>query len=752
MRTQIKAYAEEVLSKVKTKVKSKVNTNVYAKVNTKAIITSVNKAWSCIRKFLIKNTFQLFIFLSLVYFELLYRIFVFNSITTDFIYPFIVSIPTSGLIILNCSLINKRRFSIIAASVILIVTTILYGLQIVYYSIFRTYFSFYSLGGTTDALQMQDIVFTALFKNIPAIILLVLPIALLLIFRKKLVFQKLTRLFAIKWLGVVAGGSLIFIMMLSITGNETLSAKDIFYNEPASIVMSNKLGLLITMRTDVNSLIVPEDELSEDIDNFDFEQIDSNAANASTSNESNQGNDSESNKNSSSNNTTNNNTSNNTANNNSCDNTTNNSSVANSTNDNDNSNLPVKTEYNVMDIDFDSLIKQEKNTTIKNMHAYFKEQSPTEKNEYTGMFKGCNLILITAEGFSPYAISKELTPTLYEMSTEGFVFKNFYNPVWGVSTSDGEYVACTGLYPKSGVWSFKLSGKNYMPFAFGNQFKSLGYTTNAYHNHSYTYYGRNVSHPNMGYTYKGVGNGLNITKNWPESDLEMMQVTVPEYINNKPFHTYYMTVSGHMNYTFEGNQMARKNKQYVEHLQLSDSAKAYIACNMELEFAMQHLVESLDAQGILENTVIAISPDHYPYGLEKKYIDELAGHEVESNFELYKSSFILWKKGMTPVIVDKNCSSVDIAPTISNLFGLKYDSRLLMGKDILSNNKALVVFNNKSWITDLAMYNSITRKLNTFSGESLDKDYVSTVNKLVDSKLKLSAKILETDYFKKILE
>ena len=727
MRTQIKAYAEEVLSKV----------------NTKVNINSVKKAWGFIRKFAIKNTFQIFIFLSLVYFEILYRIFVFNSITTDFIYPFIVSIPASGLIILNCSLINKRRFSIIAASVILIVTTILYGLQIVYYSIFRTYFSFYSLGGTTDALQMQDIVFTALYKNIPAIILLLLPIVLLLVFKKRLVFQKLTRLFAIKWLGVVAGGSLIFIMMLSIAGNETLSAKDVYYNEPASIVMSNKLGLLITMRKDVNSLIVPEDELSDGLDNLDLGSIDSNAANASNGTTT-------SNANSASNSNTTDNNANNTTNNNTSSSTNNSSDKT--TNNNDNSNLPVKTEYNVMNIDFDSLIKQEKNATIKNMHAYFKDQSPTEKNEYTGMFKGCNLILITAEGFSPYAISKELTPALYEMSTEGFVFKNFYNPVWGVSTSDGEYVACTGLYPKTGVWSFKLSGKNYMPFAFGNQFKSLGYTTNAYHNHSYTYYGRDVSHPNMGYTYKGLGNGLEVAKTWPESDLEMMQVTVPEYINNKPYHTYYMTVSGHMNYTFEGNSMAKKNKQYVEHLQLSDSAKAYIACNMELEFAMKHLVDSLDAQGILENTVIAISPDHYPYGLEKKYIDELAGHEVESNFELYKSSFILWKKGMTPVIVDKNCSSVDIAPTISNLFGLEYDSRLLMGKDILSNNKALVVFNNKSWITDLAMYNSITRKVNTFNGESLDKDYVATVNKQVDSKLKISAKILETDYFKKVIE
>lgn len=95
------------------------------------------------------------------------------------------------------------------------------------------------------------------------------------------------------------------------------------------------------------------------------------------------------------------------------------------------------------------------------------------------MFKGDNLILITAESFSPYAISPELTPTLYKMSTQGFVFNNFYNPIWGVSTTDGEYVACTGLIPKSGIWSFYRSGRNAMPFVMGNQFKKLGYATKA---------------------------------------------------------------------------------------------------------------------------------------------------------------------------------------------------------------------------------------------------------------------------------
>jgi phosphoglycerol transferase MdoB-like AlkP superfamily enzyme len=408
--------------------------------------------------------------------------------------------------------------------------------------------------------------------------------------------------------------------------------------------------------------------------------------------------------------------------------------------------------FNTMNIDFDTLISNEKNEVKLDMHKYFAATKPTNQNEYTGVFKGDNLILITAEAFSPYAISPELTPTLYKMSTQGFVFKNFYNPIWGVSTSDGEYVACTGLIPKTGIWSFYRSGRNDMPFALGNQFKKLGYKAKAYHNHTYTYYKREISHPNMGYDFKAVGNGLEISKTWPESDLEMIEATAEEYIGQQPFHTYYMTVSGHMMYNFDGNYMAKKNKAFTEHLTYSDEAKAYIACNLELEFAMKALIDKLEAAGIADKTVIAISPDHYPYGLSRAAIDELAGHKLEGNFELYKSTFILWKKGMEPIIVEEPCSSLDINPTISNLFGLAYDSRLMMGGDILSDKSPLVIFSNNSWITDVAKYNSLTNTAISIEGSSADVDYVNEMNKIVAKKVRYSAKILETDYYNCVIQ
>lgn len=398
--------------------------------------------------------------------------------------------------------------------------------------------------------------------------------------------------------------------------------------------------------------------------------------------------------------------------------------------------------------DFEQLAASEKNDTIRNLHTYFGAQTATTHNEYTGMFEGYNLILLTAEGFSPWAVDEELTPTLYRLTHSGFVFENFYTPLWYTSTSDGEYVACTGLLP-DGSNSMTRSAENDMKFAFGNQFARLGYKTYAYHNHTYTYYSRDKSHPNLGYTYKGIGNGLVLpTTCWPRSDYEMMQATVSEYVGNEPFHVYYMTVSGHMSYTFIDNTMANRNRSVVSQLPYSEPAKAYVACNYELEKALTYLIEELEKAGIADRTVIALSADHYPYGLDKVYIDELAGHEVEEEFELYKNHFILWCAGMEETVtVDKVCSSLDMAPTLANLFNLPFDSRLYPGKDILSEEPGLVIFDNKSFLTDTVAYSTKTREAKSLDGTPVSEEYLNEKILEVKQKFAASKGILNNDYY-----
>ena len=704
--------------------------------------TKMTKTLKSLHVFLSEYWLLCYFIAIIAYLELLYRLWIFKSVSTDYLFPFVFALSAGTALYLFVSLIPAKAAGI-ATAVFAFLVSVCYGIQLVYYGIFQTPLSLVSLGGAGDALQYQDIVIQGISKNAVAVVLLFIPLMMLLMRNNKLSYSTKKP--------IALGFVLLFclssysaaIICINLTGDSPASQYTLYYKASSPELSVNKLGVLTTMRLDLQRMVdgaLRDNDVGEVaakgnvVEDFDSEEAVAAGSSTVVLESGNNG--------------------------------TLVSSIPIEPDENivpdevpasgddeeqSVSAVPMK-PFNTMDIDFDTLLASGNTDSNYAMHKYFSTVQPTATNQYTGMFKGCNLILLTAEGFSPYVISPELTPTLYKMSTEGFVCKNFYNPVWWVSTSDGEYVACTGLIPKGGVWSLAKSGKIFMPFAMGNQLRLLGYTTKAYHNHTYTYYKRDVSHPNLGYDYKGVGNGLVVKKSWPESDLEMINVTADEYIGLQPFHTYYMTVSGHMNYSFGGNQMARKNKELVADLPLSDTSKAYIACNLELEFALKALNEKLEAAGIAENTVIALSADHYPYGLAKENLDELAGHEVEKNFELYKSTLILWKKGMEPVVIDKPCASLDIIPTLSNLFGLKFDSRLLMGTDILSDSPALVIFSNRSWITDRAIYNSAADTVDFMDGTIEDKDYVKKVNRIIADKFKYSAKILETDYYKLVLK
>lgn len=399
-----------------------------------------------------------------------------------------------------------------------------------------------------------------------------------------------------------------------------------------------------------------------------------------------------------------------------------------------------------LDIDFDL---EERNETFLEMNTFFSTREATIENEYTGMFEGMNLILITAEGFSDKLIDPELTPTLYMLQSEGFTFENFYTPIWGVSTSDGEFVATTGLLPQSGVWSYTEIADNYMPFAFGNQFNALDYSSYAFHNHTYTYYNRNLSYPTMGYDYYAKGNGLDVTDTWPESDLEMIDLATPMFVDDDQFHVYFLTVSGHLEYNFTGNMMAAKNKDAVADLEYSDAVRAYISCNLELEYALTSLIEQLEEAGQLDNTVIALSADHYPYGLSTEEYAELYGKDtLDETFELYENGFILWNSEMEePVTVEKYCSSLDIAATLSNLFDLPYDSRLYIGQDILSDAPGLVMFLDRSYITDDYMYDANTGSITYLTDEEISEEEIEATSQEVSQLFRYASMIIEYDYY-----
>lgn len=415
-------------------------------------------------------------------------------------------------------------------------------------------------------------------------------------------------------------------------------------------------------------------------------------------------------------------------------------------------------EYNMIDINWNNLIENESNATIKQMHEYFSVQQPTQKNEYTGMFKGKNVVVFVAEAFNEVAIDEKLTPTLYKLYSQGFQFDNFYTPLFPVSTADGEYITDTSLIPKENVWSISKVSNNYMPYSYANVFEKLGYTSHAYHDHSATYYDRDNYLKGMGYdSYLARGTGLEQRmdcSHWPNSDLDMINATVDDYINDPHFLAYYMTVSGHLEYNTGGNYIANKNWDLVKDLPYSNKAKCYMATQMELDKAIEALIRKLEEKGRLEDTVIIISGDHYPYGLSLDELNELSDYQKDDNFEKHRMPFLIWNSGMSnPIKVDKVGCSLDVLPTVLNLFGIEFDSRLLMGTDLLSNSEGLVIFSNRSFITEKGRYNSLTKTFqkneNTKESDEFNtEEYVDNISKIIFNKYQMSRLILENDYYK----
>ena len=644
-----------------------------------------------------KKQFNVIFYLSflIIYLEILTKIFVTKSFS-GILLTLLFSIPII-LILYLITNIFKKKGNMVLTYIISVVFVIYYCFQFFFHRLFSNIFSFNTLGLASNALDFTNIIFDVVIKNIWVVILYLLPIILLIIFQKRINFERASlKKILICFIATILIW-IISLLCLNINKNDTYSAYNLYYNINSESKTVETFGLFTYTRLDVKRVL------------FGFEE-------KLTMNE-----------------------------------------------EPDIPNIPEEEEpeevvptYNEIEIDFDTLIANETNSTIKSMLEYFKNSDATNKNEYTGMFKGKNLIFILAEGFNMIAVDPELTPTLYKLSHEGFVFNNFYSPVF-LSTTGGEFQATTGLIPTQSILSDWKKSEPTISYALGNAFSNLGYTANGYHNWTYTYYSRQKTMKTLGFTsYMGCGNGMEdlINCSWLPSDVDMINQTLPLYQDNTPFVTYYVTVSGHAPYAYNstGNSIALKNIQYVKDSPYSNNVKAYLATQIELDRALEALIDGLEEQGILEDTIIALVGDHYPYTLTIDEVNELSDYERDEIVEVNRSNFILWNSEIETVEVDKVGSQIDVLPTLLNLFGVEYDSRLIVGKDILSDAPGLAIFSNRSWVSDYGTYKN--GKFTLKEGVTLENttEYVTSMNNLVSNRFTLSANIIKYNMYEYLLK
>ncbi len=646
--------------------------------------------------------FMLLFPVIMIYYELLFRIATVGGVfKVSIIYMLLFSIAYGGIGYLLSSISRNRKTNRIIAASLIGVTAIPYIVEFLVYKFFKVFYDINTVTGAAGdaATTYTTEIFQLILGSIPVILLFFVPIALYLIFGQKFVPAYRSN----ASVRIVSGALSVLTYVLAAL---IIAASSIYgpiyktqYNFQSAV---GEFGLVTGMRLDVKYMILGRESSFEATDTPD----DSGDEPDDT---------------------------------------------------------PIDYGYNKLDLDFEAL-DQGASSKIKGLNAYVSTLTPSKKNEYTGLFKGKNLIMISAEAFTAEVIDPTLTPTLYRLANKGIQFTDYYQPS-SAGTTGGEYQNIFGMLPMAGGRSFKNTADNLNYYTMGNQLNRLGYYGKAFHNNSYTYYDRNKTHVNLGYSdgFMGQGNGMEayVKNAWPQSDLEMFQGTLPEYIGKQPFNVYYMSVSGHSGYSRSGNSMTNKNWDMVKDLPYSNTVKGYLAANLELENALTYMVGELEAKGIADDTVIVISTDHFPYGLDEAgtlgnmpYLSELYGYNVKDYFQRDHNRLIIWSgclEKMAPIVVDTPTFSLDILPTLSNLFGTEFDSRLMPGRDVFSDATPLVYNTNYDWKTDLGTYYASNGKFVPVNATvSVPEGYVDNMKKIVRNKINYSTVAPDVDYYRHI--
>ena len=399
------------------------------------------------------------------------------------------------------------------------------------------------------------------------------------------------------------------------------------------------------------------------------------------------------------------------------------------------------------DTKWNELMKKEKDESILNVDKYLSSKNKVHENEYTGQYEGYNFIYFLTESLDFMAIDKDLTPTLYKIWNNSYHFTNHFSPIYACATGDSEFVAMTSIYPYRSVCTPYEVLNNNLTSSLAGLFKNEGYTVKAFHNWTDQFYKRSQLEYAYGVDEYKDYDSLNIKDvvGW-QSDNELINKTISDYIYEDKFFTFYITSSMHWpydEYSYLGEKYFDKINQY--HKDYPEDVKRYLSKSMEFNLALETLLQELKYANKLDNTVICIFSDHRPFKFETDIFRTYSLLEDRKRtYGSYLTPFIIYNSKTEGKEITNTCSTIDHLPTIANLFNLNYDPRLYMGDDALTD-ECVVVMNNLDWITNKGAY----AKSDKSTYADLDKDYIDNINAHVNNLVNVSKTILNNDYIEK---
>ncbi|MBR4178588.1 MAG: sulfatase-like hydrolase/transferase [Bacilli bacterium] len=419
-----------------------------------------------------------------------------------------------------------------------------------------------------------------------------------------------------------------------------------------------------------------------------------------------------------------------------------------------------------------------------------KWEEKKERNEYTDIFKGKNVLFIHAESIQSFLVDlkingKEVIPNINKFAKEGIYFSKFYPQISVGTSSDTEFSLLTGLMPSSSgtVFVNYYDRKYYgMPYYF----QGLGYYTFSAHANNREYWNREIMHKNLGYKDFYAKDNFIIPVDEDDenyiglglSDKEFFNQLIPIYKtikeNKSPFFGTIITLSNHspfndvdkygefdvsMSYEYlDKNGKKQKGKApYLEGTPMGN----YIKSSHYADSAFGELIENLKKDNLLDNTIIIFYGDHEARQSKKEF-DRLYNYdpinngiidkEDENYVNVYSYTYELLKN--TPLIIwsndkefnlkiEETMGMYDVLPTIANMFG--FEEKYSLGHDIFSDKENIVVFPNGNVLTDKVYYSDSNDEYIAFTEDPINRDYIDRIREYADKVLDVSNGIVTHD-------
>lgn len=372
-------------------------------------------------------------------------------------------------------------------------------------------------------------------------------------------------------------------------------------------------------------------------------------------------------------------------------------------------------------------------------------ENKVQLSRYAGMMEGKNLIMVMLESIDSFLLTEDYMPNLYGVQQQSVNFVNHYSPLYITAGTFGtEFVSVTGIIPPQTGVSTDVYVENVFPHSLPYLFRDEGYRAHSFHSASRAIYNRGSIHENLGFEAYHPYTDMKMEDYQRDSQMlngyELM-------VSEDPFYSFVITYSGHGPYD---DSMANISGPHMEaarqavansgvtgsEANLEEYVRA-VAHAMETDAFVGGLMDALEADGHLEDTVVVFYTDHYcKYMTDVEFLMELKG--VSNRNLLCSTPFFIYSSELEPQTIEKLTSSADIYPTVCSLFGLDVDLSRFVGRDALTEEESYVYWRDYSWYDGERYVDGSTAP---------EDEYGARISAEVRRKLNLSWNMIIYDYF-----